>query len=257
MKIFLMLSSRIHCGIQKILSIFFPSHCISCEKIISKEALFCLDCWQKLQFISEPKCQICSYPFEVEIKFLQPLCSRCLVKKPSFDSVITIFRYNEILRKAIGDLKYRDQTFLAKKFAGILAKKIKSEIEDCDILCVAPLHINRLRKRKFNQVAIIARLLCANPLSLRCSAIEFIPDLLWRVVDTIPQVQLRKKQREKNLKKVFLVNKKYRELVKGKKILLLDDVMTTGATLENCAKVLKKCGAKKVIVAVIAKTIFS
>lgn len=243
-----MLSSRIHCGIWKILSIFFPSHCISCEKIISKEALFCSDCWQKLQFISEPKCQICSYPFEVEIKFLQPLCSRCLVKKPSFDSVITIFRYNEILRKAIGDLKYRDQTFLAKKFAGILAKKIKSEIEDCDILCIAPLHINRLRKRKFNQVAIIAKSLCQE---------KFIPDLLWRVVDTIPQVQLRKKQREKNLKKVFLVNRKYRELVKGKKILLLDDVMTTGATLDNCAKVLKKCGAKKVIVAVIAKTIFN
>ncbi len=231
----------------KILEIFFPSHCISCENIVSKEAIFCSDCWQKLEFISQPKCKICSHPFEVEIKLLQPICSRCLVKKPSFDSVVTIFRYNDVMRKTIGDLKYRDQTFLAKKFAVILERKIKSEIEDCDILCAVPLHIKRLRERKFNQAAIIARIVCKK---------KFIPDLLRRVSNTIPQVQLQKKQREKNLKKAFLVNKKYHKMVNGKKILLLDDVITTGATLDNCAKILKKFGAREVVVATIAKTIF-
>jgi len=242
-----MLSSRIHCGIENLLSIFFPSHCLNCEKIISRDALFCEVCWHKLQFITEPKCQICSYPFEIEISFASPICSKCLAKKPSFDRTVTIFRFNEILSKAIGDLKYRDQTFLAQKLARILAPKIKSEIDNCDVLCVVPLHLKKLRRRKFNQAALIAK---------KISTKKFIPDLLWRLVDTVPQVMLKKKQRETNLKKVFLVNKKYRDFLRGKKVVLLDDVMTTGATLESCAKALKKCGAKEVVVVVIAKTIF-
>jgi len=237
--------------LDKILEIFFPSHCLSCEKIISKNGLFCDVCWPKLQFITEPKCAICAYPFDVEIKIASPICAKCIENKPAFERVITIFRFNEILSKAIGDLKYRDQTFLAKKLARILAPKIKSEIENSDIFCVVPLHLKKLRRRKFNQAVLIAS---------ACASLQrdnkLIPDLLWRLVDTVPQVMLKKKQREKNLKKVFVVNKKYRELVKGKKILLLDDVMTTGATLHNCAKALKKFGAKEVVVVVIAKTIF-
>lgn len=233
--------------LDKIVGIFFPSHCLACEKIISKNALFCDVCWPKLQFITDPKCAICAYPFEIELKFASTICSKCIADKPAFDRVITLFRFNEILSKAIGDLKYRDQTFLAKKLARILAPKIKSEIENCDIFCVVPLHLKKLRKRKFNQALLIAK---------KISTSKLIPDLLWRLVDTVPQVMLKKKQREKNLKKVFLVNKKYREFVRGKKVLLLDDVMTTGATLHNCAKALKKFGAKEVVVVVIAKTVF-
>lgn len=233
--------------LKDILEVFFPSHCIFCEKIISKEALFCSDCWQKLQFITEPKCKICSYPFEVEIPHMKPLCSKCLVKKPAYDKAITIFRYNHVIRKAISDFKYRDQTFLAKKFAKILSDKFRNEIVDADLICAVPLHPKRLQKRKFNQAVLVGRNL---------SSQKFIPDLLWRVANTAPQITLRKKQREKNLKRAFMVNKKYRNLVKNKKIILLDDVMTTGATLENCAKALKKFKAKEVIVATIAKTIF-
>lgn len=85
---------------------------------------------------------------------------------------------------------------------------------------------------------------------------KFEPELLWRVADTLPQALLKKEEREKNLKRGFLVNKKYRDFVKGKKILLLDDVITTGATLENCAKALRKCGAEKITVLTIAKTVF-
>ena len=83
---------------------------------------------------------------------------------------------------------------------------------------------------------------------------KFFPDFLVRTKNTKPQIELRKKERENNLKNVFAVNKKYRELVRGKKILLIDDVMTTGATVENCAKTLKKCGARKVVVLTIART---
>ncbi len=234
--------------LKKFLEIIFPSHCISCEEIVSKNALFCSDCFSKIQFITKPKCQVCSYPFEVEIKHLTALCSKCISKQPYYDKALAIFRYNEIIRKSLSALKYSDQTFLAKKFSHILLLNFKEEIANCDIICAVPLHKKRLQERKFNQAVLIAKNLAAE---------KFIPDLLWRLVNTIPQVHLKKKQREKNLKKAFLVNKKYRDLVKGKKILLLDDVMTTGATLDNCAKVLKKFGAREVVVVAIAKTIFN
>ena len=178
---------------------------------------------------------------------MKPFCASCLVKKPAYDKVVTIFRYNDLVSKVIGDLKYNDHTFLAKKFANILSKKAKAEIEECDFICAVPLHLKKLRKRRFNQAVLIAR---------RLSKEKFIPELMWRVNDTAPQVALKKEARQKNLKRAFLVNRKYRAMLKGKKILLIDDVMTTGATLENCAKALRKCKVEKVTVLTIAKTIF-
>lgn len=235
----------------KIIEIFFPSHCLYCERIISKESLFCGDCWLKLQFITDPKCKICSYPFEIEISHMSPLCSKCLIKKPSYDKSIVIFRYNHFIKKIIGDLKYRDQNFLAKKFAKILSEKIRSEITTYDLIAAVPLHQKRLQKRRFNQ----AVLLCRELLKIFPTKI-FYPDFLIRVKNTKSQVELKKKEREKNLKRAFLVNKKYRDEVKGKKILLVDDVITTGATLENCAKELRRRGAKEVVVLAVAKTVF-
>jgi len=307
---------------KKILQIFFPSHCLACEEIISSDALFCNVCWLKLQFITEPKCKICAHPFEdaISVGSANLLCGNCLTKKPFFDKVVTIFRYNDIIKKIIGDFKYRDQTFIAKKFSKLLRDKITPELAGIDFITIVPLHKKRLRKRKFNQSALLAKTIFPQPSfffptqpssssfpqplsfafprpsslmrsiedlinfirrkfsrgvsSARLTRssmlrikddgrggkngayIKFFPDILQRNKNTITQVSLRKTQRERNLKSAFTINKKYHELVKNKNILLLDDVMTTGATLNNCAKILKKCGAKKVIILTIAKTVF-
>lgn len=232
---------------QKLLANIFPQSCISCNSTISEDGTFCHNCWNKLKFITKPHCSCCSFPFEVEIKNMSPLCGKCLKKKPFFDRTIAIFRFEPRIGKAIGDLKYRDQTFLAKKFAAILAKNAASEIADCDIVAAVPLHLNRLRQRKFNQALLIAKEIA--PKKLIC-------DLLWKVADKEPQVKLTQKQRQANLARAFLVNKSFRKAVKGKKILLIDDVMTTGTTLNSCAKELKRRGASEVICLVIAKTIF-
>lgn len=233
--------------LKKILEIIFPSHCLFCKKIISENSLFCQDCWPKLRFISEPKCAICSYPFEFQ--GLNLLCVKCLEKKPSFDKAISIFRYNFVLNKIISSLKYNDQTFLAKKFARLLFDKAKEELVDCDLIVVVPLHKKRLQERKFNQAILLA-----NALLKYTPDIEFIPDFLIRTKHTKPQIELRKKDRENNLKNAFAVNKKYLILVKDKNVLLIDDVMTTGATVENCSKILKKYGAKRIVVLTIART---
>lgn len=233
--------------LSELREIIFPSHCIACDKIVSTDALFCENCWPKLQFISEPKCTICAYPFEFQ--GLSLICGKCLTKKPSFDKAISVFRYNHILRKIVSSLKYRDQTFIAKKFARLLFDKSKNEIADCDLICAVPLHVKRLRKRKFNQAVLLAKSLWKF-----APKKKFYPDFLVRTKHTKPQIELKQKDREQNLKNVFTVNEKYFEEVKGKKILLLDDVMTTGATLENCAKILKKQGARKVVVLTLART---
>ena len=236
------------------MEIFFPNHCLFCDKVIDKEALFCSICWPKLQFITDPKCKICAYPFEVELKgkAANLPCAQCLKKKPSFDKVITIFRYNKIFRKIIADLKYRDATFIAKKFSKLLKEKIAPELDDIDFVTVVPLHINKLKKRKFNQVILLAK----NSLT-KNHKIKIYNDILFRAKDTPSQVDLTSKQRKENIKRAFILNKKYKDFIKDKKILLVDDVMTTGATIESCAKVLKKTGAKKVVILTLAKTVLN
>ncbi len=238
---------------KKILAILFPNHCLSCKEIIDDNALFCSICWHKLQFITDPKCRICSYPFEVEL--LGPSknlpCANCLKKKPSFDNVITVFYYNEIIKKIITDFKYYDQTFIAKKLAKLMFNKLKSELDNIAFITIVPLHINKLKKRKFNQTALLAKhiLKLAKP-----KKIPLYNDLLFRTKDTKIQARLNEKQRRSNTKNAFVLNKKYQNFVKDKVILLIDDVMTTGSTLETCAKVLKKRGAKKVIILTLART---
>ncbi len=153
-------------------------------------------------------------------------------------------------------MKYRDQTFLAKKFARILFEKSQEEISDCDLLVAVPLHFKRLRKRKFNQAVLLGKNILKQARLIN-ENIEFYPDLLLRNKYTRAQVELKKKEREKNLRRVFSVKEKYCDLLKGKKILLLDDVATTGATLDNCAKELKRNGAKEVVAVTIAKTVLN
>ncbi len=238
--------------LKKILAIFFPNQCLSCKNIIDDKALFCSTCWVKLQFITDPKCKICSYPFEVELlgSAANMPCASCLKKKPSFDKVVTIFYYNEIIKKVITDFKYYDQTFIAYKLAKLLANKIAPELENIDLITIVPLHINKLKKRKFNQTALLAKQI----LKLNKRKIPLYNNLIFRTKDTQIQARLTSKQRRSNIKNAFVLNKKYQDLVKDKTILLLDDVMTTGSTIEACAKILKKRGAKKIVILTLART---
>ncbi len=158
---------------------------------------------------------------------------------------------HSIIKKIVGDLKYRDSTYLAKKFSDLLSNKLRNESSDFDIITCVPLHKKRLRQRKFNQAAF----LCKNLLKYLPQT-SFYPDLLIRTKDTKAQVELKKTQREKNLVAAFTINKKYSKIIENKRILLVDDVITTGATLENCSYILKKFGASNVVALTIAKTVF-
>lgn len=195
---------------------------------------------------------MCSYPFEVEIPSMQPLCAKCISKKPHFDSTIAVYRYNYIIKKIIGDLKYRDKSFLIKKISQILLPKLQDKIKSDDVLTAVPLHPNKLKKRKFNQ----SHAICQELAKKLPNKPIFYHDLLFRTRDTDPQVTLKNQQRSANLKKAFITNQKHRDKIKDKRVFLLDDVVTTGATVNSCAKELKRRGAREVIVVTLAKTAY-
>ena len=232
-------------ALQKIL---FPSECISCFKNV--DGIFCNQCWQQLQFISKPCCSICCHPFEFGNVEDNLICAKCLAKPYYFDRLITLFRYNQIIAKIISAFKYQDQLFLAKKLASILKPHLTFVVDSCHFIAVVPLHHKKLQLRKFNQSILLTHYLLNKQ-----QITKFIPDLLIRNHYTKSQTFLNKKQRQQNLKKAFIINPKKQHLIKDKKILIIDDVFTTGATINNCSLVLKKHGAKEVIVATIARTV--
>lgn len=253
---------------HKILGIIFPNKCLACNQIIDCDSLFCNDDWQKLQFITEPKCKICSQPFisDFEAQFSlgasvedgttqKPflLCAKCLQNKPSYDSSITIFAYNDAIKKVIGDLKYRDGTNLSKKFGKMLWQKIAPQAQNYNLIIAVPLHKKRLRERKFNQSILLAKAILQNA-KIYKNSLKFYPDILLRTKYTKAQARLGQKMRQQNLHDAFLVNQKYLDKIKGSSILLIDDVITTGTTAQSCATILKKAGAIRVTVATIAHT---
>jgi ComF family protein len=233
--------------IKNFFEIIYPSTCICCYKIISQDGLFCKECFLELEFISPIKCQICSMPIQYQHQFCARMtCASCFQKKPFFDSSYAIFIYNQTIGKAIIDFKFNDQTFLALKFAKIFRSQIDNFISDVDYVVSVPMHKRKLLKRKYNQANLLAR---------NISSEKYFPQLLLRIKNDNAQIHLSGNKRKKNLRKSFIVNPKFQNIISQKKILIIDDVMTTSSTLNYCAKALKNKGASKVYVAVIAKSI--
>ena len=249
--------------INKLINLIFPNQCLSCLDIINHNASFCLTCWQELKFISFPCCEICSQPFEEHFnnRYRKMICLKCLLKKPAFDQVFTIFHYNEIIKKIVLNLKYHDNTLIASKIADLLARKFAKKIAEFDLIVAVPIHRSRLYKRKFNQAVLIAKILNRKAFNLNKNNLQvqpkFYPDILIRLKETKTQTKLNSRERARNLKRAFLVKKKFRNLIINKKILLIDDVITTGATAQECTKTLKRFKAKEVVVMTLAKTVLN
>lgn len=234
---------------QFILNILYPNHCISCKNIINSDKTFCINCWKKLQFINKPCCSICSEPFKFNIfDEDELLCGNCIKKKPYFDKAISCFIYNKTISRTILQFKFFKKTFLSKVLVKFLLISTKDVINEVDYLIPVPIDIKRLRWRGYNQ-----SLLLTKELSKKTNK-PIIEDLLIKHKYTIPQARLKNKDRKKNLKNVFSFNEKYFDLIQNKNIAILDDVMTTGTTVNECAKILKQQGVNKVFVFTIAKT---
>ena len=237
--------------INRILKIFLPPRCIKCGAILSDDDGLCPECFNQLNFITAPYCYKCGHPFEevVNKKSQKLLCGRCSKKqKTPFRLNRSALIYDDISKDLILALKFMDKTENAKvlaKWLNIAGKDIWKE--GVDILVPIPLHYTRLVKRKYNQSALLAK-----ELSKLCHVpVDYTSVIKHKA--TKPQVAFSGKERIQNVKGVFSV--KHQDKIKGKRVVLIDDVMTTGSTLKECALAIKAAGAKSVDTLTVARVI--
>ena len=227
---------------QKLL---FPDYCLNCRQEVESYGL-CSDCFKQIKFISENSC-LCCYPFPYNDNF-DKICGGCLIDPPLFDQNISSIEFNDLAKALVVNFKYNDVQILKKYFISIMRYKAKDIIEECDVICPVPMHWFKILIRNYNQSCILAKNIA------KLDSKKYIPDLLIKSRYTTPQVKLSAKARKSNIAGSIRFNDKYD--IKNKVVLLIDDVYTTGSTLNECAKQLKKQGCKKVYTLTVAKKIF-
>jgi len=239
-----------HFGRRFVLDLILPTRCRTCKRTFSEEAnpCFCRDCWATISRIDGPCCPRCGKPFASEAALSHSpghLCGDCRGRSPHFDHAVAAGWYEGVLAEAIHLVKYRGKTLLTRPLGGLLLRAME-RLPETDALVPVPLHPSRLRERGFNQ----ALLLCD---SVRAeSGRPVIPDALERIRVTPPQIGLSHKDRRRNVRRAFVPNRP--ERIEGRRIVLVDDVFTTGATVNECARVLKRAGAESVSVLTVART---
>ena len=242
--------------LEQFVDIIYPPRCVVCMRFLWKAPLtkksdslsFCPDCLADFRHIASPLCPVCGAPFTSEVKE-DHLCEDCLRKRPFYEATFAPYRYEGAILTAIHRLKYGSKSFLAEALGPLLARFMESRFrESGDLLTVpVPLHPKRMRERGFNQSLLLARYVARGV----SADLDFLS--LKRVRYTLPQTRLAKKERQKNVRGAFQL--KNREAIEGKTILLVDDVITTGNTLNECARILKKGGAGKVFGVSLARAV--
>jgi len=202
--------------------------------------------WSRIAFIEAPFCDGCGAPFEYDLG-PSVRCAACMARRPIFDHARAACIYDEHSRDLILKLKHADRTDLSGLFARWIARAAADLIPDLDAVAPVPLHRWRLLRRRYNQAAEIAR-----PLA-RFAGLAYFPDALTRTRATQSQGGKSASGRRRNMAAAFQVPASWRSRVEGRRLLLVDDVLTTGATAEACARALKRAGASRVDVAVIAR----
>ena len=208
-----------------------------------------------MNFIEKPYCKRCGHPFNHEFLFINErsfLCETCYTVRPLYDEARSVIAYNDLAKKLILRFKYGDATYLAPVFASWLHHLAPDIFSQADCLVSVPLHWTRLLQRRYNQSALICLYLTK---LLHPYDIPYLPSLLKRKKRTQPQDRKTTKERHQNVKEAFEVPLYCENYLKEKTAILVDDVMTTGATLEECSKALRKAGCKKIFCLTIARTL--
>ena len=236
---------------RQALRFVLPVECVACGHLLSTDPVpfFCTPCWHTIRPLQQPACARCDQPF------VSPAatnytpnhqCQQCQERPPDFQRAWTLFPYLPPLRDAICSFKYRGKHTLARPLARLMISALPSDI-DVDVIIPVPLYPSRLRAREFNQSLLLADQLSRH-LVLPVSATNLV-----RITATDPQTTLTRQARLQNLRKAFAVRRP--QDIAEKRILLVDDVFTTGTTLNECAKTLRKAGSGPVFALTLARTI--
>lgn len=233
---------------QKILDFLLPPHCLLSGEVVDQQGMIAPHKWIDIHFIERPFCHCCGFPFPHDAPDTL-LCSSCVHDHPLYQTCRSALVYNADSKALILRLKYGDRLEIAPLLATWLERAGAELLPEADFLIPVPLHFFRRIKRKYNQSAILAR-----HLSDKCG-VPVKDGVLKRTRHT-PAQSGDKKSRRRNVAQAFVIDEKHRSLIKGKTIILIDDVYTTGSTVNECAKTLLNHGAKAVNVLTVARIVY-
>ena len=231
--------------LKRIEDFFFPPTCAVCQKALGSEGL-CADCFNKIRFIVPPYCPICGRPLDFSAPW-DMTCPACLKKKPPYKKMRSICVYDDGIKPLLLGFKHGRRFDYAPLLIRLMKQADPSLFTENDIFTSVPLHWTRLMKRGYNQSAVLATALA------KAYHKTYEPGILKRRRPTRSQGHLSPDQRRQNVAGAFCVPKP--ALVKDKDILLIDDVITTGATVGGCVRALIRAGAKSVSVLSIARVV--
>ena len=216
-----------------------PPTCLSCDAAVKEQGSVCVRCWREIRFIEKPYCSVLGSPFAYDLGE-EAQSAQAIAYPPVFNRARSAVLYDETARKLVQGLKFSDRTDLAPWMAQWMVRASRDFNLENTLVLPVPLHRRRLFARRFNQSAELARNIAT------LSQLTYAPELLIRFRATRQQVGLGVKERKKNVNGAFRVPKGMGIHIKGRSVLLIDDVYTTGATLDACARALKRSGAAEI-----------
>ncbi len=237
--------------LRTISNLIWPPVCANCGKRIDEANHLCGTCWHSMHWVDRPYCPISGLPYAYDVgeEIISP---SVIVDPPVYDKVRTVALYDDTARALVHKLKYHDRTDLARSMGQWMVRAGQEFFnDDPDQLVVVPvpLHPQRLISRRYNQSALLAKEIAEQ------QNVSYLHDCLKRRRATRQQVGLSDSERAANVRGAFRVPAPLKGEIAGKTIILIDDVMTTGATMQACARVLRRAGAAQIFVIVFARVV--
>jgi ComF family protein len=230
-----------------VLDIALPTLCVACREPVDGEGV-CAACWAKLSFIAPPYCPRLGIPFVYD-PGPDLLSMEAIANPPAYQRARAAVRYDDVARTLVHALKYQDRTDLAPAMGRWMARAGRELLDDADALIPVPLHWRRGWSRRYNQSGALARVI------ERQSGVKVVAEALRRVRPTEQQIGLSRSQRATNVQGAFKVAPHRQSEIQGRRVILIDDVLTSGATLDACARALLRARATQVDVLVFARVV--
>ena len=233
--------------IQTAIRMLYPPQCIMCREQLQSENALCGSCWREMPFNTDCACVRCGASLIGVTETVGAECDDCIQNPSPWDEGRAVFRYQGLARKMVLELKHGDRPELAAPAAAWMAQIAADMLTEKTLIVPIPVHWQRFLQRKYNQAEVLAKHVAKH------SGAELKPDILRRPRKTIPLKQVNRSERFSILESAFEINPDKAQEIKERNIVLIDDVMTSGATLSAAAKTLQQAGAKDISVLVLAR----
>lgn len=233
--------------LQKAVSVLYPDQCVSCGAMVEGVHALCGSCWSSTPFIEGLVCDACGTPLLGDAVGTRVLCDECMASHPPWDRGRSVLLYRDNARRLILAIKHGDRLDLARPAGVWLARSAKELLDDRTVIVPIPLHWTRMVKRRFNQAALLAHAVASE------TTAKIISDALIRRRRTPSQEHRTRSEREANLEGSMIVNKGRVSALEGRDVLLIDDVLTSGATFREATRALRLAEVGRVSVLALAR----